>query len=162
MPKKINKGMKKHTPKKTMSSYEMSGIKFNFDDQTLQKEYVETLEHFKKYDIPFPKKGVGHIFAVGVVRGKDRKKLDKIKEYYDDMDYLYTSGSKHKFDMFKKINKEYPNYRKNLEKHDKYLELLDKETQKFGDKLKYDESTKVKRYNILWYTRANEGGNVVV
>lgn len=56
---------------------------FQFDDERLQQRYINAWKNYEKVLPNFPKpKSVGYIEAVSLTRGKNKKKLDDIKEVF--------------------------------------------------------------------------------
>lgn len=78
-------------PKETKSDYKSSLGEFNFqfEDEQLQKRFQSAWEEYNKVLPKFPMpKSVGYIEAKSLVSGKNKNKLDKIKDVYSRDDDL--------------------------------------------------------------------------
>lgn len=164
--KKFNKkGMKDNTPDNSQDKYTHKGFSFKFDNKGLQEEYVKVYEDNKHIELNFPTSNIAYIDAVSIVRGKDRKKIDNIRDTYDEFDANYSKGLIHKYDMFDKVREKYENnFRKQLDKLEQYFELVNEETKTFNEKYPNGKLSNgnERRYNVVWYSKTGQGGHVAV
>lgn len=176
---KYNKKSKKQNndKKENTSLFEVGIFTFRFDDTGLQNEYIEAYNKYKVLEINLPTT-VGYNDAKSITKGTynpeakkqtkrtrtlNRKdKLDRLLAFYEENDFSYQSGERHKYGMYEKIMDEYKDksFHFQIDKLFEFKQLIDKETAKFGDTTK--KGSTVRRYNIVWYTTGNEGTNVVV
>lgn len=174
MKKRKRKGMRENTNHSKMKEeiYEYDDITFRFDDKELQKEYVEQLEKYKKYEFAFRRDKVGNLEAISVVRGSVSRQLEKIEKDYDMgkdengksksfKDANYIGGSRHKLDMFEKVRDDFNGgIYKQTDKIVEYFDLVKTETELFNAAHpdgKYSKSSTTLRYNVVWYDKTSEG-----
>lgn len=164
MKKHIKKGMKNTTNDNSEDKYTYKGFTFKFEDKGLQQEYVKTYETYKELEFNLPTSNISHIDAVSISRGSERGKLELISEIYDSLDYSYNKGSKHKDTPFEKLRKRYNGFRKQLDNILKFYELVEDETRIFNKKYPKGKLSngQTKRYNVVWYSKFDEGASIEV
>ena len=153
------KNIKKTNNKKQSNVFENGDVTFMFDDETIQKEYLSALKKYENLNLNLPQVKVSRANAVSIIRGKDKKRLDKWLKRYDANDNDYKKGSLHKNGMYDKIVEETEKnfFRYQMDKLDKYWALIEKANDKWGKTTNAGET--INRYNVVWYTNAGEGAN---
>lgn len=131
---------------------------FQFDDERLQQQYINAWKQYEKVLPNFPKpKSVGRIDAISLTRGKNKDKLDDIKEVFTRNNGEDTKGDSegihHRNTVIEDIKKsikqtDINNYVKKVRKEFKEVE---KSASKKGKDFDiYNQPNKV-RWNYVYY-----------
>lgn len=131
---------------------------FQFDDERLQQQYINAWKQYEKVLPNFPKpKSVGRIDAISLTRGKNKDKLDDIKEVFTRNNGEDTKGDSegihHRNTVIEDIKKsikqtDINNYVKKVRKEFKDVE---KSASKKGKDFDiYNQPNKV-RWNYVYY-----------
>lgn len=131
---------------------------FQFDDERLQQQYMSAWKNYEKVLPNFPKpKSVGYIDAVSLTRGKNKDKLDDIKEVFTRNNGEDTKGDSegihHRNTIINDIKKsikqtDINNYIKKVRKDLKEVEESAEKKGKHFDI--YTQPNKV-RWNYVYY-----------
>lgn len=131
---------------------------FQFDDERLQQQYINAWKQYEKVLPNFPKpKSVGRIDAISLTRGKNKDKLDDIKDVFTRNNGEDTKGDSegihHRNTVIEDIKKsikqtDINNYVKKVRKEFKDVE---KSASKKGKDFDiYNQPNKV-RWNYVYY-----------
>lgn len=131
---------------------------FQFDDERLQQQYISAWKNYEKVLPNFPKpKSVGYIDAVSLTRGKNKDKLDDIKDVFTRNNGEDVKGDSegihHRNTVIKAI-------KKSIQQTDinNYIKKVDSEFKRVEERAKnkgvvfdiYNQPNKV-RWNYVYY-----------
>lgn len=131
---------------------------FQFDDERLQQQYISAWKNYEKVLPNFPKpKSVGNIDAISLTRGKNKDKLDDIKDVFTRNNGEDTKGDSegihHRNTIINDIKKsikqtDINNYIKKVRKD---LKEVEESAEKKGKSFDiYTQPNKV-RWNYVYY-----------
>ncbi|QCW21991.1 hypothetical protein SA46CTH2_6 [Staphylococcus phage SA46-CTH2] len=127
---------------------DFSDISFKFEDEALQKEYIDAWKYFSKLTFLPKEKHVSYVNAVSLVRGKRREQLLKILNIYERNDDSNNKNAKtHKYTLYDETAKD---NNTSMYKYIKGIEELFDEIGK-ADRPKTTIDDKEVRYNFLYY-----------
>jgi len=131
---------------------------FQFDDERLQQQYMSAWKNYEKVLPNFPKpKSVGYIDAVSLTRGKNKERLDDIKDVFTRNNGEDTKGDSegihHRNTVIEEIKKsiqqtDINNYIRKVDNEFKNVEKSAAKKGKYFDI--YNQPNKV-RWNYVYY-----------
>lgn len=148
----------RNTTTKNKTTYQRDGFVFLFDDEALQREYINEYNHFNqtfvskgKVSLPKPKK-VTYIDAKSLVSGKNQKELTHIENIYKQLDYDWEQkGNMHKRHLFQEAVKDNDGSQE-MSHFIKSANVLFDELAE-ATKVNDIENQRKVNYNIVFYTR---------
>lgn len=144
--KKDREARKEDEKKRKLNDF--SGVSFKFDDEALQKAYIDAWKYFSHLPFLPKEKNVSYVNAVSLVRGKRREQLLHILKIYErNDDSNNKEAKKHKFTLYDEFAKD------NNSSMVKYIKGIEDLFTKVGkaDRPKTTIDDKEVRYNFLYY-----------
>lgn len=137
---------------------EYRGVTFTFEDETLQKAYIQAQEKFKILEINWYEPVTYNMATSLAYKGGNmRQQLDKLLDRYKAEDNDYSKGSLHKDKIFDKVRSQHENLTplQQIKKLNAFFDLVEAETKKWNKEHKKNNGQQ--KYNIVYYDQSNKG-----
>lgn len=139
---------------------EYKGVRFTFEDETLQESYIQAQDKFKILEINWYEP-VTYNMATSIAYkgGNMRKELDKLLDRYEAEDNNYSKGSLHKDKIFDKVRSQYESLTplQQIKKLNAFFDKVEEKTEEWNENHKKNNGQQ--KYNIVFYSTDKDGSS---